>query len=607
MRLTSAAAIALVVFSLACPSGAQENRGFSVQNFETSPGNGAFLTVEGASVPDDIGFRLGGLLDYQHRPLVIRDCSAPDGEACGEFGERETALIAHHLSLDVLGAISFYEVLEIGVAVPVVLYQAGDERPATATEPAIPGPSGAAGLGDVRLHLKLDLLHGLFGFENENVGLALVPVIGLPVGNAVQEGSFMGDSFLTVHPKLAFEIGGGPVRFGLNAGYLWREEKEFYLAELGPRLTYGAGLEVAMVGGLSGIVELFGNSGLSDDVTESPLEGDLALRYTTDSGVALTIGGGTGIVSGVGAPVVRAFGGVVWAPVERDHDGDGLLDDVDACPDEPEDFDQVEDKDGCPDPDNDRDGFLDGEDGCPYRAEDEDGYEDDDGCPDVDNDGDGLMDISDLCPDEPEDIDGEDDEDGCPEEDQDPDGDGIAGDRDRCPQQPEDRDGHEDDDGCPDEDNDGDGVIDANDLCPDEPEVVNGFEDEDGCPDTGKELVVLTRDQIKILQKVYFQTGKAKIKARSHALLGEVVAVLESHPNIHVRVEGHTDDKGPDNYNKRLSEKRAMAVMTFLVESGIDPDRLEAVGHGEEKPIEDNKTAKGRAANRRVEFHITAQ
>jgi outer membrane protein OmpA-like peptidoglycan-associated protein len=607
MRNTIAAALALATLTVAASAWAQNDRAFNVQNFETSPGSGAFLTIEGATVPDEIGFRLGGMIGYQHMPLVIRECNAVEGDECADFSDKKTLLVAHHLSLDVLGAISFYEAFEIGVAVPVVLYQTGDDRPATATGPAIAGPEGAAGLGDIRLHLKLDLLHGLFGFENENVGLAIVPVVTLPVGNAVQPDSFMGDSFLTVHPKLAFEVGGGPVRVGLNAGYLWREEKEFYLAEIGPRLTYGAGLEVFMTEGLSGIFELFGSNGFSSDVTESPLEGDLALRYTTEGGVALTAGVGTGIVSGVGTPVFRAFGGVVWAPVERDKDEDGLLDEVDACPEEPEDFDQVEDKDGCPDPDNDRDGFLDGADGCPYKAEDQDGFEDDDGCPDVDNDGDGLMDVSDLCPDEPEDIDGDEDEDGCPEEAKDPDGDGIAGDLDKCPERPEDVDGHEDEDGCPDEDNDGDGIVDAKDACPDEAEVVNEFEDEDGCPDTGKELVVLTKERIKILQKVHFKTRKAKIKKKSHKLLGEVVAVLESHPDIHVRVEGHTDSQGPDNYNKRLSEKRAMAVMTFLIEKGVDPDRLEAVGHGEEKPIDDNKTRQGRAANRRVEFHITKQ
>jgi outer membrane protein OmpA-like peptidoglycan-associated protein len=606
MRFAIAAGLVLLVSIAAVePARAQsDDRAFSAQNFQLSPGSGAFLTVEGAAVPDDVGFRLGGMLGYQHKPLVIRGCNEIDEDECAEFNTDQIALIEHHLSLEVLGAVYFFEVFELGVAVPVVLYQAGESWPGPA---GIAAPSGSAGLGDIRLHLKLDLLHGLFGYDGDTVGLALVPVVGLPVGNAIQEDSFLGDSFLTVHPKLAFGVSGDVVRYGVNAGFLWRETKEFYLAEIGPRLTYGMALEFLMTDNLSGIVELFGDSSMGTDVTESPLEGDAALRYTTDSGVGLTIGAGTGFISGVGTPVVRVFGGVVWAPVERDSDGDGLLDEVDACPERPEDFDQVEDRDGCPDPDNDRDDIPDTADDCPNRAEDEDGFEDDDGCPDVDNDQDGLMDIADLCPDEPEDIDDDDDEDGCPEEDKDPDRDGLAGTADKCPQEAEDKDGFEDDDGCPDVDNDGDGIYDVHDVCPDEAEVVNDFEDDDGCPDTGKELVILKRDQIKILQKVHFRTGKAKIKARSHKLLDEVVAVLVARPTIHVRVEGHTDSRGPDEYNRRLSEKRAKAVMTYLILKEIDPDRLEAVGYGEDRPIDDNETAKGRSANRRVEFHITDQ
>jgi outer membrane protein OmpA-like peptidoglycan-associated protein len=99
-----------------------------------------------------------------------------------------------------------------------------------------------------------------------------------------------------------------------------------------------------------------------------------------------------------------------------DADGDGILDDVDQCPNDPEDFDGFEDEDGCPDPDNDGDGIPDVEDSCPNNPEDFDGFEDEDGCPDPDNDGDGILDVDDLCPNEPETINGIDDDDGCPDE-----------------------------------------------------------------------------------------------------------------------------------------------------------------------------------------------
>jgi outer membrane protein OmpA-like peptidoglycan-associated protein len=105
-----------------------------------------------------------------------------------------------------------------------------------------------------------------------------------------------------------------------------------------------------------------------------------------------------------------------WPDYVADSDGDGLLDPVDDCPLDPEDFDQWEDEDGCPESDNDGDGLADVVDGCPNDPEDFDMWEDEDGCPDLDNDGDGYADLEDGCPNEPEDFDGQDDEDGCPDE-----------------------------------------------------------------------------------------------------------------------------------------------------------------------------------------------
>jgi len=85
----------------------------------------------------------------------------------------------------------------------------------------------------------------------------------------------------------------------------------------------------------------------------------------------------------------------------KDTDGDGICDDEDACPTEPEDKDGFQDADGCPDPDNDQDGIPDVSDKCPNDPEDKDGFQDADGCPDPDNDGDGILDVNDKCPNEP--------------------------------------------------------------------------------------------------------------------------------------------------------------------------------------------------------------
>jgi outer membrane protein OmpA-like peptidoglycan-associated protein len=102
--------------------------------------------------------------------------------------------------------------------------------------------------------------------------------------------------------------------------------------------------------------------------------------------------------------------------LSTDRDGDGLLDDIDQCPDDPEDKDGFEDEDGCPDFDNDGDGISDVNDQCPDTPEDIDDFQDMDGCPDTDNDKDGILDVDDNCPNKPETVNGYKDNDGCPDE-----------------------------------------------------------------------------------------------------------------------------------------------------------------------------------------------
>jgi outer membrane protein OmpA-like peptidoglycan-associated protein len=244
--------------------------------------------------------------------------------------------------------------------------------------------------------------------------------------------------------------------------------------------------------------------------------------------------------------------------------------------------------------DQDGDGIVDDKDDCPTEPEDKDGFEDDNGCPDTDNDGDGILDVDDECPD----LAGVAAKNGCPETDND--GDGILNEVDQCPEEAEDVDEFEDEDGCPDPDNDGDGVLDADDQCPNEPETKNGQDDEDGCPD----LVRVVGDQIKILQKVYFATNKDKILEKSFPVLDEVASVILLKKEIKVRVEGHTDNVGKDKKNMKLSQRRAESVKKYLVDKGVAEDRLTAEGKGETMPIADNKTKEGKAENRRVEFHI---
>ena len=279
-------------------------------------------------------------------------------------------------------------------------------------------------------------------------------------------------------------------------------------------------------------------------------------------------------------------------PPPPDPDGDGITGAADHCPEQAGDP-----PNGCPAVNSDKDGLNDDVNKCPNQAETVNGYEDDDGCPDQvpDKDGDGLSDALDSCPDQAEDVDGYQDTDGCPDPDND--ADGVLDAADHCPGDK----GPVENNGCPDTDKDKDGVVDRLDNCPDEP----GTEANHGCKK--KQLVVLTQTQLKILDKVYFHSNKDRIRGRSHRLLNNVAQVLINHPEIKVRIEGHTDARGDDAYNKDLSQRRASAVMTYLVKKGVPAERLEAVGFGEEKPVASNDTPAGRAQNRRVEFNIVAE
>jgi outer membrane protein OmpA-like peptidoglycan-associated protein len=284
------------------------------------------------------------------------------------------------------------------------------------------------------------------------------------------------------------------------------------------------------------------------------------------------------------------------AVIPQDMDGDGISDDDDRCPDQPEDVDGQDDSDGCPDPDNDSDVIPDVEDTCPDLAEDIDGFEDSDGCPDLDNDQDGVADVDDRCLNEPEDFDGDQDDDGCPDLVKDSDADNVPDDLDQCPLQAEDVDGFEDEDGCPDLDNDLDGVPDIDDQCPNAAETFNGFEDEDGCPD---ERPIDTQF---ILQGVTFESGSAALTQDSYRVLDEVVRSLMAYPEVRVEIQGYTDSVGKASANLTLSQKRAESVRQYLANAGIDPARLGASGFGEENPISSNSTPSGRAQNRRIEF-----
>jgi OmpA-OmpF porin, OOP family len=268
----------------------------------------------------------------------------------------------------------------------------------------------------------------------------------------------------------------------------------------------------------------------------------------------------------------------------KDSDGDGVMDGLDKCPNTP--AGAKVDRRGCP-LDADGDGVADGLDKCPDTPK---GVKvNADGCI-GDTDGDGVADDKDRCPDTPRGA--RVDANGCVG---DADGDGVTDDRDRCPDTP--RGTRVDANGCV-GDADGDGVADDRDRCPDSPRGAKV--DAQGCPEPS--ALPAAGGAHLVLEGVNFQTSSAKLTPESLAVLDRVVEGLKGSPDVRILIEGHTDSQGPDDANRKLSKGRADAVRDYFLSKGIAKSRLETKGYGETKPIGDNKTAEGRAKNRRVEL-----
>ncbi len=231
--------------------------------------------------------------------------------------------------------------------------------------------------------------------------------------------------------------------------------------------------------------------------------------------------------------------------------------------------------------DRDNDGILDSLDRCP----DTPGLESLQGCPD--RDGDGIADIDDKCPDTK----GIAKYQGCPIPDTDEDG--INDEEDKCPTVK----GVARYQGCPIPDTDGDGINDEEDKCPTRP----GPASNQGCPEIAKEVI----EKINFAAKnVFYSTGSYKLLAKSFASLNEVARLMKTDPTLMLDIDGHTDSQGSDSSNHTLSHNRAKSVKDYLVKQGVDESRLKSTGYGEEKPIADNKTAAGRAKNRRTEMTV---
>ncbi len=140
------------------------------------------------------------------------------------------------------------------------------------------------------------------------------------------------------------------------------------------------------------------------------------------------------------------------------------------------------------------------------------------------------------------------------------------------------------------------------DGCPNNPETFNGFEDEDGCPDE-KPGFVFEKEHPRVLANVYFQFGRDSLDPNSEIILKRVAESLTLDTLVTLEVRGYTDITGTLTLNMHLSQQHAESVRNYLVQQGIDPNRLTAKGFGLLDPIASNQTLERRAKNRRIELH----
>jgi OOP family OmpA-OmpF porin len=531
----------------------------NVRNFRPSTDPKAILYLEPVVTPGPAEWNVGAWISYAHRLVVLED---------GE-GREVSVPVRHQLSLDYTANIGLGERLAFGLALPTVLYQDGDDLPASTGASRLP----TTALGDPSLVAKAALMPPgeLGGF-----GLAALAEVTLPIGN--QE-SYVGEASATGGLRLLGEL--GLVAFTLRATvgvHVRGSEQQFAGDTFGPDLPWGVGL--TMLPQAFGLdkngrwiwtLETRGAVSLSDEFAsaeQSPATIGLGARYGIGEG-ALVLGVEGPLNSAVGVPLVRGIVGLSWAPRFYDADNDGFEDEDDDCPELAEDRDGFEDTDGCPDFDNDGDGVGDEEDRCPHELEDSDGHLDDDGCPDPDNDADGLPDEKDACPNEAGPASLKAGENGCPLKDQDIDG--IPDNQDKCPLKAEDRDAFEDEDGCPEKDNDKDRVPDSEDACPnergprrtdpklngcpspdrdgdtlegdtdkcpEEPETWNAVTDEDGCPDLPARPLATFRAQgervlVDLVKPLVFEGADkgGAVSAKSEPSVRALAQLLNEHPD----------------------------------------------------------------------------
>jgi outer membrane protein OmpA-like peptidoglycan-associated protein len=549
-------AVGLSSLAMVRVAGAQSREAeFSLNRFEPSERGSDWFAAESLDFRGTPRFALGAMVDYARNPLVLYDTN----------GEKLRPLISDQLFLHAGGSLVLSNRVRLALNMPVGLVLRGDGGALDTT--VVVADEGPA-LGDLRAAVDVRLA----GQYRDPLTVAAGVRAWLPTGS---EAAYAGDGSIRIGPRVMLAGEVDAFAYAAQLGYTYRANDDAFAgAARGQELNFSVAAGVRALGGdlLLG-PELLGSTVVSESDAlfgrrTTALELIFAGHGMLSRSLRMGIGAGPGLTRGVGTPEIRGLLSLEWMselkqPKPTDRDGDGVFGDKDACPGmygEPSDDPATN---GCWPPMGPREVSAAAKDACAEQR----GLLPDDPelqkCPDAD--GDRITDASDACPSEP----------GPPSE------------------EPKTN-------GCPAGDGDGDGVLDSEDACPNSAGPNNADPKKRGCP-----VARVESGQIRIREQVQFAYNSARILAESDAVLSAVQKILKDNPKIRrLRVQGHTDNRGAARFNKRLSQRRAEAAADWLARHGVPRARLAAEGFGEERPLETNDTAEGRAVNRRVEFHI---
>ncbi len=558
----------LGLLSMVSQSFAQDN-GFAINRFDPSERGSDWFALESLDLRGHGRFAVGVVGDWAKKPLVAYDAE----------GDEVAALIENQVYGHWGASAVFWDRVRVGMNLPILFFQNGDNIEVAGVAYDSPGQAAA---GDLRLGSDVRIV----GEYGSPATLAAGVFVHMPTGSQNQ---FSGDGTVRVVPRLTLAGAIDAFTYALKTGINIRlHDEDFATEAVGSEWTVAAAAGARLLDKRLTIgPEIWFSTVIADGSRgffkkgSTPLEGIFGAHYQLNDW-KLGAGFGPGFTQGLGSPQMRTVLSLEWFPQ--------LEESAPAAPPPPP-------------QDHDRDGISDRDDACPHRS----GVRQDDpsenGCPlppDIDQDG--VYDSLDACPNEFGEPSSDPQKNGCPPL-QDQDGDGLLDDEDACPAQVGPKNEDPEQNGCPLVDTDDDQIVDEEDACPAQAGPPNEDPKKNGCPE-----VRIDAGQIKILQRIEFETGKATVREESEGILRAVHQVLSEHPEItKMDIEGHTDNRGSAWLNKKLSSERALAVLSWLAEHGIDRQRLSSSGFGSEKPIDSNETEEGRQNNRRVEFHIESK